>query len=321
MYMSERYRGRKIIIVPMKTQRCIIYVIRALIVGLSFIACQLKGRDGRNVSETQDALPANNTDNVNGVDKADTVYACQDMTRCDMETESKEHLHKIINSIVKRHRTELASLCRYPIKREYPLHNIENAGEMKRYFDIMFDKSFRTWLKDIGEEGWTYDGFIHPGFTCNGKMWVCGLLYDVCYSSAKEQKNRQKLMTREIKILHKSLRGKGWQPFFCYREVMDTSVIRIDRRDSEFRFAKYKRGCKSFSLPDIIMYGKVYTGSDGAIDLVFRNDNGDTVYIHDAVNFGDGFYDDTVTIDYYGKNKNEDGLILIKFYWLDNMVK
>lgn len=305
----------------MKTQRFIIYVILALIVGLSFISCQLKGRDGRTASEIQEAVSANNTDNVNDVDKADTAYACQDMTRCDMETEGKKHLHKIINSIVKRNRTELASLCRYPIKREYPLHDIENAGEMKRYFDVMFDKSFRTWLKDIGEDGWTYDGFRHPGFTCNGKMRVYGLLYDVGYSSAKEQKNRHKLMTREIKSLHKSLRGKGWQPFFCYREVMDTFVIRIDRRDSDFRFAKYKRGRKSFSLPDVIMYGNVYAGSGGAIDLVFGDDKGDTVCIHDAVNFGDGLDDDTVTMDYYGKNKNENDLILIKFYWLDNMVK
>jgi len=233
---------------------------------------------------------------------------------------SKKHLRDIISSIVNGNKKKFASLCYYPIRREYPLHDIENSAQMEKYFNVIFDKSFRKWLKDNGEEGWSYNGLTHIGFTCSGEMRVNELLYEVNYSSEREQKKRRRLITEEINSLHKSLRGGGWAPFFCYKEVKDGAVIRIDRKEDKFRLAKYNKGRKASDLPDLIMYGKVIAGSGGPLYYDFANAEGDSISFCDDVNYDDGLTlnrNGVVTIEYYGRIKCYNDMK--KCYWLDEM--
>lgn len=55
----------------------------------------------------------------------------------------KNNFEEIVNCIVKGNKKKLASLCIYPIKRDYPLPDIENAKQMIAYFDTLFDRSYR----------------------------------------------------------------------------------------------------------------------------------------------------------------------------------
>lgn len=301
----------------MKTQKHFVFIVPVLIVCVSFVSCQLKERTDVNVAKVQTAASVKDT----AIQVDDTDKACSDTTWNEIEDGGGEHLQEIINSIVKGNKKKLASLCLYPIRRSYPLHDIKNAKEMERYFHTIFDKHFRKWLKDRGIEGWGYNGRQRPGFTCHGEMWVYGLIYDVRYSSAKEQKNRQKLMKQELNSLHKSLRGEGWYPYFCYKDINDGSVMRIDRNDYYgLRFAKYKKGRKSSDLPDKIMYGTEYVGTAGPRDFEFDNAQGDSIFIHDEVNFGEPFLTtNELTIESYGRDKYEHEIR--KFYWLDEMRK
>lgn len=249
----------------------------------------------------------------------DTSAIETELSYDDLYLKGKKHLRDIISSIVNGNKKKLASLCIYPIRREYPLPDIENSAQMEKYFNVIFDKSFRKWLKDIGEEGWSYNGLNHFGFTCSGEMRVSELLYEVNYLSEREQKKRRKLITEEINSLHKSLRG-GWMPFFCYKEVKDGSVIRIDRKEDKFRLAKYNKGRKASDLPDLIVYGKVIASSGGPLYYDFANAEGDSISFCDNVNYDDGLFlnrNGVVTIEYYGRIKCYNGMK--KCYWLDEM--
>lgn len=55
----------------------------------------------------------------------------------------KNNFEEIVNCIVNGDKKKLASLCIYPIKRDYPQPDIENAKQMIAYFDTLFDRSYR----------------------------------------------------------------------------------------------------------------------------------------------------------------------------------
>lgn len=249
------------------------------------------------------------------------------MAKCDAGEDTcedscgREIVESVVRSVVDGDKKELASLCVYPIERRYPLHDIENAGQMEEYFDILFDKSFRKRLESVKPEDWGLVGW--RGYCLwQGEMWVSEdfLLYSVNYSSPEEQRLFWKLVEEDMASLNKELRGGGWRPYSCYKDVTDGSVMRIDVKDGDvtkYRLARYGKGCKASDSPDVLMSGDVsVTGSMGACFHEFGNVKGD------SISFGD--------IDF---SKDEDGTMQMnwrnggvvethrikKCYWLDEM--
>lgn len=232
---------------------------------------------------------------------------------------SGKNLQVIVSSIVKGDKKQLASLCIYPIRRTYPLHDIENGKQMEAYFDVMFDKTFRKRMESITANDWDNAGW--RGYTVgSGELWVYDSLYAVNYSSPEEQRMLRARVQTDLKSINASLRGKGWKPYSCYKDCTDGSVIRIDVKgddERDYRLAKYGKGRKPSDMPDVLMYGTVsINGSMSYCYHEFCNEQGD------SISFGDIFYDagddGTIEMDWKDGRMTEHHRIR-KCYWLDEM--
>lgn len=249
----------------------------------------------------------------------DTSAIEKELSNEDFYLESKRHLRDIISSIVNGNKKKLASLCRYPICRPYPLHDIESREQMEAYFNVMFDKAFRKRMKNITDDDWDNRGW--RGYSIgSGELCVYDSLCAVNYSSPKEQRMLRARVKMDLKSINASLRGKGWKPYFCYRDCTDGSVIRIDVKEDyerEYRLAKYDKGSQPSDMPDVLMYGTVsMNGSMHYRYHEFCNEQGD------SISFGDIFCDpdDDGTIEMKWENERMTEYHRIKkCYWLDEI--
>lgn len=239
----------------------------------------------------------------------------------DFSKKAEENLRVILRSIANGDKRRLASLCIYPISRKYPLHDIENAGQMEAYFDVMFDKPFRNRVAGFLDK----DSFDMMGWRgdCigNGEMWIYDSLYAVNYSSPEERRLLKTQVRMEMESLDNDLRGNEWQPYSCYKDCSDTSIIRIDVKGKDrtvYRLAGYVKGQKSYDKPAVLMYGTVsFNGSMNYRFHEFANNQGDTI------SFGDIIYDANAdsTIEMKWKHgRMEEHHWIKKCYWLDELV-
>lgn len=97
--------------------------------GLSVFSCHHEEKNTSSI--TKSAVAADSASFEQGQEDSLTVE------------EGGNNIEEIVNCIVKGDKKKLASLCIYPIKRDYPLPDIENAKQMIAYFDTLFDKSYR----------------------------------------------------------------------------------------------------------------------------------------------------------------------------------
>lgn len=224
-----------------------------------------------------------------------------------------------------------ASLCLYPIKRNYPLHEIENAQQMEAYFDTMFDMSYRKMLAketadDKENHGWR-------GFAIGkGTVWIYDSVYAVSYYSAKERRELDRLAKKEMETLNPKMRGKGWKPYACYKDITGKNYVRIDVKGSyKYRLAVYGAKPKASSAPKVIMYGKLSDnwGEVSAEEGVL------TAYLEPSLLFVFGNKKDTVTIDAADTDIDEDGTVKMSFgnddlskchklkpcFWMDEIKK
>lgn len=177
-----------------------------------------------------------------------------------------------------------ASLCRYPIVREYPLHDIEDSAMMAEYFDIIFDDSIKRVLgkatpDDWGELGWR-GATLH-----NGEYLWCDerCIYSINYMSEKEITNLDSLQKADIASLRDDL-SYGWTPETCLRDSIGI-VYRIDKdiANEQFRLMKFN-GNKQLhkANPEKILYGKLeIEGSAATYVYTFTDDpNNDLVIMY-----------------------------------------
>lgn len=211
--------------------------------GLSILSCHNEGK--------QDVVTIKSEDTVK------YVVVEPDIKDTSTVEEGSNNIQEIVSSIVKGDKKKLASLCVYPITRCYPLPDIENAQQMVTYFDTLFDRSYRKRLakekiEDKVSHGWR-------GYSLGKEtLWIYDSLYAVDYSSAKEKRKLDRLRREEMRSLNAEMRGDGWMPYACYKDLTEDAYIRIDvDKASKFRLARYGAGLKASDIPNLIMYGKL----------------------------------------------------------------
>ena len=207
-----------------------------------------------------------------------------------------QHLAEAIKSGDSR---RFAHECSYPIRRPYPLRDINDSAEMEEYYPIIIDDSIRKLISvanmgnwhPVGWRGWMLD---------EGNMWWDGKLYSINYESKAERSLRHKLAAEETNSLHSELR-EGYRPFFCIISENDGTIYRIDvtsdsvstgnevtlgDEDTEaetmahYRLAEYSRKSDLRQRPDKIMHGTLtIEGSVGSRILSFSDGKGTSAVI------------------------------------------
>ena len=139
-----------------------------------------------------------------------------------------DEVRQVVHAVEAGDTAEFAGRVSYPLARPYPLHDIENAEQMKEYYSTLVDDSLRHVIasdaKEWGRYGWR-------GWSVrDGKfLWIDSLIYDIPYVSSRERVNLDSLRHKDILTLKPDLRD-GWQPVAAYSGD-NGEIVRIDARD------------------------------------------------------------------------------------------
>ena len=192
----------------------------------------------------------------------------------------------IITSIVNGDKETFANLVQYPIRRDYPLRNIENKEQMIANFDLIFDAAFRDTIAMLDSNSWEEVGW--RGYMLyHGMLWGDGPVEVINYSSPQEQKLRADIIAKEMSALHPSLQGE-WGP--VDRFLLDDGKYGFARLDvvttesqKPFRLTIFKKNAKVGDPPALTLTGDSdVQGSIGYTTYYFRNNDGyEAVYSPD----------------------------------------
>ena len=285
----------------------------------------------------------------NNVDKDSIVVQEQKYSNVQSETlfdgdpnvsGSTEHIGAIMKSIADGDTKTLAALAIYPIERRYPLHNIVSPSDMVKRFDLIFNQKFRDRMKSSKASDWHSYGWRGYSYGEDNALWVYDSLTIINYYSAQEKALYDQLVKKEMASLHESLRGNGWYPFCCYKNLTDGSIVRVDiraretkeeknfhkdgvalaypqlqafkiRGDEEFRLSIYPKTLGLKEKPQIVLKGHVEIGgSANMMDYVFKSENL-------VIEFGDSFYEDGKQLLMIKKEDKETQYEIESCYWLD----
>ena len=270
----------------------------------------------------------------NNVDKDSIVVQEQKDSNVQSETlfdgdpnvsGSTEHIGAIMKSIADGDTKTLAALAIYPIERRYPLRNIASSSDMVKRFGQIFDQKFRDRMKSSKLSDWHSYGWRGYSYGEDNALWVYDSLTIINYYSAQEKKLYVQLVKNEMTSLHESLRGNGWYPFCCYKDITDGSIVRVDirtrkamkeeifhvRGDDEFRMSIFPKGNDLMGKPQLVLNGNVtIEGSANLMDYSFRN--GGT-----KIEFGDSSFEDGKELLRISIKDKEIMHEIIPCYWLD----
>ena len=224
----------------------------------------------------------NDADSISDNDPVDDYYAnCSHFA----DTLSYDEYHqKIIEAIANGDKQLFAQMVSYPLERRYPLHNIENEEQMIRYFDTLFDVSFREKVSKLDSNSWSSCGW-RGWMILDGEIWNTDPCIVVNYSSPLEQKHSEYLSNKDMARLHESLQGE-WRPYYCFQLDASTcpdfeySYARVDvinayEKDVAFRVALYRKGESASVKPSIVMLGQQrIEGTMRFESFIFESDKG-----------------------------------------------
>ena len=238
---------------------------------------------------------------------------------------STEHIETIMKSIANSDARTLASLTIFPIARRYPLHNIVDSSDMIKRFNQIFDQKFRDRMKSSKASDWHSYGWRGYSYGEENSLWVYDSLTFINYYSPQEKALYDQLVKKEMASLHESLRGNGWHPYCCFKDIIDGSIVRIDIHvrktmkneiihvsgDDKFRMSIYPKGNNLMGKPGLLLNGNVsIEGSANMMDYCFKS--GGT-----KIEFGDSFFEDGKELLRISINDKEITHEIKPCYWLD----
>jgi hypothetical protein len=164
------------------------------------------------------------------------------VTPADLEASP---LARLAKAIEEGDAETVAAFVRFPLKRQYPIPPIADAGEFVDYFPTLFDEAFRAQMRegqfaeDWREMGWRGTCYGGGDIWVDGTLADGGMIFDVCYRSEAEQRLRAALVEEERQTLPPSL-AETCDPVFSFQTEDGEFVGRVDRReDGFFRIALF----------------------------------------------------------------------------------
>ena len=196
----------------------------------------------------------------------------------ELKKEQTQSIQKLINTFKTKNKTRIADLIYYPLRREYPLKDVNDKHDFIQRFDDIFDKEFldrvsNSKIHDWSEVGWR--GIMLD----NGTLWLDddGKIVTVNYQSPREKQ----LLINAIQV-DKNQLPESLQNFEKPHYLIFTKnyKIRIDEKsEGVYRYAAWKIKNQK-NEPDLIIENGVleFQGSGGNHTITFKN-NGYTYIV------------------------------------------
>lgn len=183
----------------------------------------------------------------------------------DSTVESNDSLpapvKKLVQAVSDNDSDTFAGLVSYPLQRPYPLHDIDNADQMRGYYRQLVDDSLRRAITNSTLSSWQENGWRGWSLEDGRYVWVDESLYDVPYVSHMERILIDSLTREEINSLPEQIR-QGWKPVLCLRNDVDGRIYRIDKRENmsvasakPFRIAVYDDATHLHEVPHLLLEG------------------------------------------------------------------
>ncbi len=194
----------------------------------------------------------------------------QELKKDDYET-VKTFVDYIKNNDIDKLKTIIA----YPLKREYPLSDIDNEIEFEKRYNEIFDDSLKNKIisSNIGTD-WSTVGWRGIMLN-NGDLWLDydGRLLSINYQSGFERDKRIELIENDKISIHESLKDFK-EPIL----IIETKKfkIRIDKlNNTKYRYASWSIDSKMSEKPDLIIKDGnwIPEGSGGNHRYEFINGN------------------------------------------------
>lgn len=233
-----------------------------------------------------------------------------------------EPVKKMVKAVSSDDSDTFADMVSYPIKRQYPLHDIENKEEMKRNYKKIVDDSLKNVVTHSGPEDWTDYGWLGMSISGGEYVFVADSITDIPYMSVEEKMERDSLVKADIASLHESLRD-GWEPVRCDIGTHNGRIYRIDsnikkdrkgrgeRRDLRMLIYRDRRQMDSIPSQEYSGYEET-EGTEMTATYIFTDNRGDkALYQPDPT---DGSRRVIIFTDTTGKETNVD---VTPVYWLE----
>lgn len=196
----------------------------------------------------------------------------------------KKRFQLIVQLIREDKAVELSKLIHYPLGRENPLHDIENAADFVKYYTTLFDDAFKTRLKFYNDsvifEHHDVYGLVGGHF--KGEIWIDenGIITTINYQSVEEMALKQALTAKAKLLIHPSVNTWNENIMVCGSEKL---LIRLDRTDKGIRYVCWSKGKQMNEQPDLVLYNGVEEaqGTQGGWTWTFTNDG--WTYVVDEV--------------------------------------
>lgn len=178
-----------------------------------------------------------------------------------------------------------SAIVSYPLRRPYPLRDIDNADDMQCYFSTLVDDSLRTVITGSRLTDWNEFGWRGWTLADGQYIWVDEAVYDIPYISKKERILYDEMVNREMASLIPSLRN-GWVPVGCMVSSDNKWIYRIDSSAVDgtlYRLAVYSGGNITDKTPVAIYTGSLDIEGTADVEIYTFSDNTGTrvIYIPD----------------------------------------
>lgn len=219
----------------------------------------------------------------------------------------------LMRSISDENPQQFASICVYPIQRNYPLRNIEDSATMVDYFPILIDDSLKNVAKTSHADDWIFYGWRGWALGDSTILWFDDGLQFVDYESKAETGLRKMLAKEEIRSLLPELQ-EGWIPVETLVEIDGDKIFRIDTDEKDsYRLMEYDSDADMRGMPALILIGSL--DMEGSADyrvFVFTDSVGTKAeYSPDA--------EPPVTIDISKPGKPYKSHKVKRGYWRDKL--
>lgn len=146
--------------------------------------------------------------------------------------------HKVImQAIIDGDAEKLAYVIEFPIYQGYPLKDINNARELKQFFNILFDDSIKNVLQKASLDDWSPMGWRGCMLLDGEYLWTTeeGLLHFVTYESQALKQYEQKMRMEEQKMRMEEQQDLNesteWFTHSCYLAEDSSVFLRLETFD------------------------------------------------------------------------------------------